>query len=171
MESAFAPSQSVSATRADQQRFRIDRPNSKPRAAVLIGLDRASRDLVEALVAERPDRRTSVDLSHEGFDGATAVSSWLSALTEKTAALTETLAAANLVVVIASAGADAQAAATVGDVCRARGIRMTALVINAGSHSDSEVAATLSQLRPSAAMVVVADNDIYVADMLQALQA
>ena len=164
-------SQSVLATRPEEQRFRIDKPNSRPRTSVLIGLDRASRDLVEALVAERAERRSSFDLSPAELDGAADVSAWLATLSAKTAALTKALEAANLVVVIASAGADAQAAATVGDVCRARGTRMTALVVNAKAHSDGEVAATLAQLRPSASMVVVADNDVYVADMLTALQA
>ena len=167
----LALGQSVAATRAEEQRFRIDRPNSRPRRAVLIGLDHSSRDMIAALVAEQPERRRSFDLSHDDLHDAAEMSRWLDAASAKTKALSDALAGANLVVVIACAGADAQAAAIVGDVCRARGIRMTALVVNAKQHSDGEIAATLAQLRPSSAMVVVADNDVYVADMLQALQA
>ncbi len=163
--------QSVLATLPEEQRYRVDKPNSRPRTAVLIGLDPMTRDLVETLVAERPDRRRAFDVSPRPLADATAVPSWLAALTAKTAALTEAITEANIVIVIAAAGSDAQAAAVIGDACRARGVRMTALVVNAKQHNDQEVAATLAQLRPLAAMVVVAGDDVYVADMLQALQA
>jgi hypothetical protein len=169
--SIFAMSQSVLATRPEEQRFRIDKPNSRPRDSLLIGLDRSSRDLVAGLVDERPERRHSFDLGHDELHNGSEVSSWLAAVSAKTKALSDALEGKNLVVVIASAGADAQAAAIIGDVCKARGVRMTALVVNAKLHSDPEVAATLAQLRPPAAMVVVAGDHIYVADMLDALQA
>jgi len=168
--STFAMSQSVLATRPEEQRFRIDKPNSRPRDSLLIGLDRSSRDLIAGLVDERPERRHSFDLSHDEPHDRSEVASWLAAVSAKTKALSDALEGKNLVVVIASAGADAQAAAIIGDVCKAHGVQMTALVVNAKQHSD-EVAATLAQLRPSAAMVVVAGDDIYVADMLKALQA
>jgi hypothetical protein len=174
--SMFAVSQSVLATRPEEQRFRIDKPNSRPRDSLLIGLDRSSRDLVAGLVEERPERRHSFDLGQDepGQDephNGSEVSSWLAAVSAKTKALSDALDGKNLVVVIASAGADAQAAAIIGDVCKAHGVRMTGLVVDAKLHSDPELAATLAQLRPPAAMVVVARDHIYVADMLDALQA
>lgn len=164
-------SESVLATRATEQRYRVATPNSKPRAAVLVGLDAAARELVATLVAERPDRRRAFDLAPGDLAGSSDMSAWLADLSAHTTELTSVIAAANIVVVVASAGADAQAAATIGDACRAKGVRMTALVVNAKRHSDAEVAATLAQMRPTAAMVVVAGDDVYVADMLQALQA
>ena len=164
-------SQSVLATRPGEQRFRIEKPNSRPHDSLLIGLDQSSRDLIAGLVSERPERRHSFDLSHDEPDGKSEVPSWLAAVSARTKALSDALEGKNLVVVIASAGADAQAAAIIGDMCKANGVQMTALVINAEQHSDGEVAATLAQLRPSAAMVVVAADDIYVADMLRALRA
>jgi hypothetical protein len=169
--STFATSQSVLATRPEEQRFRIDRPNSRPRNSLLIGLDQSSRELIAGLVQQRPERRHAFELSHDELHDAPKVSSWLASASAKTKALSDALEGTHLVVVIAAAGADAQAAAIIGDACKAHGVRMTALVVNARQHSDDEVAATLAQLRPSAAMVVVAADDIYVADMLQALQA
>jgi hypothetical protein len=169
--SMFAMSQCFLATRCEEQRFRIDKPNSLPRNSLLIGLDRSSRALIAGLVDERPERRRSFDLSPDELRDGSEVSSWLAAVSAKTKALSDALEGTNLVVVIASAGADAQAAAVIGDVCRAHGVRMTGLVVNAKQHSDGEVAATLAQLRPAAAMVVVAGDDIYVAEMLYALQA
>jgi hypothetical protein len=169
--STFVVSQSVLATRPEEQRFRIDKPNSRPRDSLLIGLDRSSRDLIAGLVEQRPERRHAFDLGHDEPHDRSEVSSWLAAVSAKTKALGDALGGKNLVVVIASAGTDAQAAAIIGDVCKAQGVQMTALVVNSRQHSDGEVAVTLAQLRPSAAMVVVAGDDIYVADMLEALQA
>lgn len=163
-------SESSSATTAQEQRFRVDKPNSMPRAAMLIGLDPASRQLVDGLVAARPERRRSFDLGCDGLD-AGALAEWLAALPARTQALTDAIDDANIVVVVAAAGIEAEAASLVGDACRTRGVRMTALVVNADRQDDAQVAFTLARLRPGAAMVVVAGNDAYVEDMLSALQA
>ena len=162
-------SQSTGATTAREQRFRIDKPNSRPRAAMLIGLDPASRQLVDGLVAARPERRRSFDLGCDGLD-AGALTEWLAALPARTQALTDAIDDANIVVVVAAAGIEAEAASLVSDACRTRGVRMTALVV-ADGQDDAQVALTLAWLRPGAAMVVVAGNDAYVEDMLSALQA
>ena len=163
--------QSVAATTAQEQRFRVATPNSQPRAAMLIGLDPASRRLVDILVAARPDRRRSFDLDCEGLAGGAATAHWLAALPVRTRALTDAIDAANIVIVVAAAGIQAEAASVVADACRARGVGMTALVVNADGQSDAQIAVTLSHLRSGAAMVVVAGDDAYVDDMLSALQA
>ncbi len=162
-------SESSSATTAQEQRFRVDKPNSMPRAAMLIGLDPASRRLVDGLAAARPERRRSFDLGCDGLD-AGALAEWLAALPARTQALTDAIDDANIVVVVAAAGIEAEAASLVSDACRTRGVRMTALVV-ADGQDDAQVALTLARLRPGAAMVVVAGNDAYVEDMLSALQA
>ena len=163
--------ESVAATTAREQRYRVGTPNSTPRTAMLIGLDAASARLVERLVAARPDRRRSFDVGSEGLADAASMAQWAGALPDRTRALAEAIALVNIVVVVACAGFSADAAAIVAESCRTHGVRMTALVVNARGQTDAQVAMTLAHLRPSAAMVVVADDDAYVDDMLDALQA
>ena len=159
--------ESIAAKPADERRYRIAKPNSQPRTAMLIGLDPSSRHLIGQLVAAAPDRRRSFVLESP----AEAMEQWLASLPYQTRALTDAIDAVNIVVVIAVAGIPAESASVVAEACRARGIRMTALVVNAHGRSDADVAVTLAHLRPGAAMVVVAEDDAYVADMLNALQA
>jgi len=169
--SGSEPGQSVLATRQDQQRFRMAAPNSRPRDAVLVGLDPAACDLAVRLAAERPERRRAFDLSHEQMRSVLDVQFWLTAAAARTSALSEAVGEANLVVVIASAGTNAQGLPIVADICRARGKWITAVVVGARTQDETSIASTLAQLRPSAAMVVVADRDFYLSDMLLALQA
>lgn len=75
-------------------------------------------------------------------------------------------AAADLVVMVATAGADAHAAAAIGKACSDRRIMTTTIVIRAASTSDEALANTLAQVRPWSLMVVVASDDAYVDDIL-----
>lgn len=73
---------------------------------------------------------------------------------------------ADLVVMVVSAGAEARAAATIGQACSDRRIMTTAIVIRAASTSDEALSKTLAQVRPWSLMVVVASDEAYVADIL-----
>lgn len=75
-------------------------------------------------------------------------------------------ASADLVVMVATAGADAHAAAAIGKACSDRRIMTTTIVIRAASTSDEALANTLAQVRPWSLMVVVASDDAYVDDIL-----
>ncbi len=75
-------------------------------------------------------------------------------------------ASADLVVMVVSAGADAQAAAAIGKACSDRRIMTTSIVIRAASTSDEALSKTLAQVRPWSLMVVVASDDAYVDDIL-----
>jgi len=93
---------------------------------------------------------------------------WLSDLAGRTKDLIDEVAAADLVVMVASAGEDAQAASLIGEACQLRHVMTTALVLG-GSQTAGE--ATSAQLRPFADMLVVAASEDYIADMLTALRA
>ena len=81
------------------------------------------------------------------------------------------MATADLVVMVASAGENAQAASLIGEACSARRVMTTSLVLGSASTSDEVLAKSLSQLRPWSLMVVIASTEDYVADMLTALRA
>jgi hypothetical protein len=96
---------------------------------------------------------------------------WLSDLAGRNKALVEEVAAADLVVMVSSAGTHAQAAAVIGEACAARRIMTMALVIGSERRSDEELSKTLAALRPHASMLVIANDDEYIEQMLIALRA
>ena len=78
--------------------------------------------------------------------------------------------AADLVVMITSAGADARAAATVGGVCSDRRITTAALIVRGPSATDEMLSKTLAQVRPWSLMVVVVDDESYLDDLLKSFR-
>ena len=168
-------SESARMSSAAEARYRIDYPNSRPRTVKVIALDPASEAVVKRL-AERRWQCASFFTSIR-FDGAPrggegwSIKAWLSDLAGRTKALVDEVATADLVVMVASAGTGAQAAAVIGEACAARKVMTMALVIGSGQRSDEELSRTLASLRPCAAMLVIANDDGYVEDMLAALRA
>src|SRR5207253_3706513 len=85
--------------------------------------------------------------------------------------LTTEVDTADLVVMVASPGGQAHAASVIGEACSAKRVMTTGLVVGANRASEESVSKTLSQLRPWSLMLVVADPDDYIDNMLAALRA
>jgi len=168
-------SESARMTTAEEARFRIDYPNSKPRAVKVVALDPPSERVVKRL-AEHAWQRASFFTALK-FDGAPrggagwSMQAWLSDLAGRTKDLIDEVASADLVVMIASAGTSAEAAAVIAEACGVRKVMTTALIIDSGSKSDAELSKTLASLRPHASMLVIAGNEDYIEEMLVALRA
>jgi hypothetical protein len=146
-----------------EARFRIQDPNSKPRAIKVIALDTASEAVVSRLL-ERPWQNATF-LSAAAFpDAARDFSGAPKDLTKE-------VDAADLVVMVAAPGGQAHAASVIGEACSARRVMTTGLIVGANRTSEEAVSKTLSQLRPWSLMLVVADPDDYIDDMLAALRA
>ena len=77
---------------------------------------------------------------------------------------------ADLVVMIVAAGNDAHAAAIIGEACSARRVMTHTVIVRAAAVSDAALSKTLSQVRPWSLMVVVANEDDYVEDILRSLR-
>jgi hypothetical protein len=160
---------------AAEARFRISDPNSRPRTVKVIALDPASERLVKRLAAE--PWKQAVFLIASAFAGAPregarfSVQGWLSDLAGRTKDLVEEVRSADLVVMVATSGENAQGAALIGEACSLHRVMTTALIIGCEEHSDAELAETLTQLRPHARMIVIAGYEDYVSDMLHALRA
>ena len=111
------------------------------------------------------------------FDGAPrsgedwSMKAWLSDLAGRTKDLIDEVAAADLVVMVASAGTKPQAAGVIGEACGVRKVMTTALIIGSEASTDEELSKTLAALRPYASMLVIASNDDYIDEMLVALRA
>ena len=168
-------SESARMTTAEEARFRIDYPNSKPRAVKVIALDLPSERVVKRL-AERTWHRAAF-FTAPRFDGAPrggagwSMQAWLSDLAGRTKDLIDEVASADLVVMVSSAGTNAEAAAVIAEACSVRKVMTTALIIGSESKSDEELSKTLASLRPHASMLVIANNDDYIEEMLAALRA
>ena len=168
-------SESARMTTAEEARFRIDYPNSKPRAVKVVALDQPSEHVVKRL-AERQWQRATFFTALK-FDGAPrsgegwSMKAWLSDLAGRTKDLVDEVATADLVVMVSSAGTNAEAAAVIAEACSVRKVMTTALIIGSESKSDEELSKTLASLRPHASMLVIANNDDYIEEMLAALRA
>jgi hypothetical protein len=168
-------SESARATSAAEARFRIDAPNSKPRATKVIALDAPSEAVVKELAEHRWNNATFFTAS--AFSAAPSgkepfsMQGWLSDLAGRTKDLVDEVASADLVVLIASAGESVQAASVIGEACTLRRVMTTALILGGTNTSDEAMAKTLAHLRPHAMMLVIASADEYIADMLTALRA
>ena len=145
-----------------EARYRIQDPNSRPRAIKVIALDAASEAVVGRLAA-RPWQNATF-LSAAAFPAAARDFSG------QPKDLTKEAAAADLVVMVASPGGEAHAASTIGEACSAKRVMTTGLVVGANPASEEAVSQTLSQLRPWSLMLVIADPDNYIDDMLTALR-
>jgi len=174
---AVRDSESARVTTAAEARFRINYPNSQPRAVKVIALDAASEKLVDEIAKEAWNRAAFFTAS--AFASAKAPASgdhlsmqgWLSDLAGRTKDLMAEINSADLVVMVASAGASAEAASIIGEACWLRKVMTTALIVGSASQSDAALAKTLAHLRPHTQMLVIASDDDYIKDMLTALRA
>jgi hypothetical protein len=155
-------SESARANSAAETRFRVQAPNSAPRAVVVIALDAAG----EAVVAR---------LAHEGWPHATfffATShDTLKTLAGHSTAISDAIGTADLVVFVAGPGGRADAATLVGEACSRRRIMTTGFIVGAAEASERDLSRTLGQLRPWSLMVVLSKSDDYIEDMMSALRA
>jgi len=86
------------------------------------------------------------------------------------ATLVDEVPTADLVVMVASAGADAHAAAIIGEACSLKHVMTTTLVIHAASATDEALSKTLAQVRPWSLMVVIASDEAYVEEILRSFR-
>jgi hypothetical protein len=167
-------SESARMSSGAEARFRIDAPNSRPGRVKVIALDRTSEAVVTSLARGRWNNASFFTAS--AFAGAPpergfSMQGWLADLTGRTRDLIDEAGAADLVVMVATAGQDAQAAALIGEACSLKRVSTTSLILSGPSVTDDMLSKTLAQLRPWSLMLVIAEGEDYVADMLRALRA
>jgi len=168
-------SESARMASAAEARFRIDAPNSKPRAIKVIALDRPSDRVVKRLAQATWNQASFFTAS--AFAGAPqgtgsfSMTGWLSDVAGRTTDLVNEVDGADLVVMVATAGENASAAAIIGEACSVKRVNTTSLIVAGAGASDEALAKTLAQLRPWSLMLVIASADDYIEDMLRALRA
>jgi len=168
-------SESARMSSAAEAKFRIDAPNSQPRAVKVIALDPPSERIVKELAGSQWQRASFLTAS--SFAAAPrpgerfSVGGWLNDLAGRTKSLVDEVDSADLVVMVATAGENAGAAALIGEACNLKHVMTTALILGSASSSDETVSKMLAQLRPHVMMLVISSADEYIKDMLTALRA
>jgi hypothetical protein len=143
-------SESARMNSATEAQFRVPAA-SESRAVAIVAMDAASERVVAGLANRSWNQATFLNAS--------------------AANLLDRIAAADLVVMVATPGTEVPAAPAIGAACSAKRVMTTALVTDAESASDDALSKTLAQLRPWSLMVVVANADEYIEDVLSALRA
>lgn len=146
-------SESARMSSAAEARYRVQAPNSLPRRVKVIALDGTAETLLR-------------QLSLGPWQNAT-----FHAAANFVRNLHDEVASADLVVMVAGPGGGAEAARAIGQACSDRRVNTTALIVGASGASDEALSRTLVQVRPWSLMVVIANTDDYIADMLTALRA
>jgi hypothetical protein len=168
-------SESARMSSAAEAKFRINRPNSQPRAVKVIALDPQSERIVKDLAQSQWQRATFLTAS--AFSGAPkagkpfSMGGWLNDLAGRTKDLVNEVDSADLVVMVATAGENAAAAAIIGEACNVKHVMTTALILGGATSSDETISKMLAQLRPHVMMLVISSADEYIKDMLTALRA
>jgi hypothetical protein len=162
------------AATADEARFRIDYPNSTPRAIKVIALDIQSEDVLRRISDLQWNGATFMTasmVSGQEKPPGQSMSGWLSDLAGHITNLLEQIKLADVVVVVSTAGENPSSAAVIADACNLHHVKLTALVVDTASSSQEALLGTLVALRPHAAMLVVAKGEEYIEAMLTALRA
>jgi hypothetical protein len=168
-------SESARMSSATEAKFRINAPNSQPRAIKVIALDARSERIVKELAQSHWQRATFLTAS--AFSGAPrrdqpfSMGGWLNDLAGRTKDLVDEVNSADLVVMVATAGESAAAAALIGEACNVKHVMTTALILGGATSSEETLSKMLAQLRPHVMMLVISSADEYIKDMLTALRA
>lgn len=168
-------SESANMASAEQARFRIDRPNARPRSTRIIALDERSQEALAAIKDRSWNgarflryvgpRKASEHLPSVHID-ATVLDADGNELS-----LMKELAGADTVVMVTASDAAAQAAEIIGNACVGRSIAATGLILMPRSGGEEALGRILAVMRPHSAMLVVSSGEDYVAEMLAALRA
>jgi hypothetical protein len=156
---------------AAEARFRVQAPNSMPRAIKVMALDAAGDAVVRRLAGTGWKHATFFTVASRGDLSSAIADDALVDLTGQIRSVTDEVDNADLVVFVAGPGGHAQAASLIGQACSLRRVMTTAFLVGVGSASEKALSMTLAQVRPWSLMVVIAESDDYIDDMLTALRA
>lgn len=164
-------SESARVTSAAELRFRVQAPNSLARATTVIALDTPSEAVIRHLADAAWNQATFLKEPVADPPGDPQASDgWLTDLSGRRSRVRDHVNASDQVIMVAAAGELAGAAPMIGRACSLRRVTTTGLIVGAATASDRDLSRTLAQLRPWSLMVVIANSDDYVTDMMTALR-
>jgi hypothetical protein len=152
------------AATAAEARYRISVPEFTRRSSRVIALDEQAAAVVRQLAAQRWSGGHFLV-----YDSAVPDDALLRPAAGGTALLSEELDGADAVVMVATAGANAEAASIIGNACAARGIMSAGLVVPAAG-APGPVGEVVTALRPNAMVLVVLRDAADIPEVLSALR-
>jgi hypothetical protein len=160
------------AATAVEARYRIDAKPQAPRATSVVALDDGAMSVVRELAGQEWNaaRFLGCAADVDGADGDTGgdyADLQLCTVDGEPVRLSEELAQADFVMMIATEGRGAAAAATVGDACTLRGIMTAGIILG----TDDQSAAALAALRPNARVLLVTGDERDATELLAAVGA
>jgi hypothetical protein len=160
------------AASAAEARFRINGPNPTPRVTRIVALDEGAATIVHRVAQQHwggahfLTYEPGVPVAHGDGELPDIV---LRAADGSEARLSEELAGADMIVMVATTDDGGEAAYVIGEACIRRGIMTTGLVFVFGEGRD--VAAVVSALRAHARVLLVSRDEDDVPEVLTALRA
>jgi hypothetical protein len=152
-------------------RFRVQAPNSIPRATAVVSLDKTSDGFVRQLAARSWNEARFLKAAPPASpDGVDTDDGWLWTLEGERTSIADEVTRADQVIMVAGPGGRASAVTAIGRECSRQRVTTTGLIVGAAEASDADISRTLAQLRPWSLMVVIANTDDYISDMMVALR-
>src|SRR5262249_53245713 len=157
---------------AAEARFRINGPNPTPRVTRIVALDEGAATVVHRAAQQRWGAAHFLT-----YEPGTPVARGdgelpdivLRAADGSEARLSEELAGADMIVMVATADDGAEAASVIGEACTRRGIMTSGVVFVFGEGRN--IAAAVSALRAHARVLLVSRDEDDVPEVLTALRA
>jgi hypothetical protein len=153
------------ATTAAEASYRIDAKPQTPRATSVVALDDGAMAVVRGLAGQ--EWHAARFLGCAAGPAGDYADLQLSTVDGQQVRLSAELAEADFVMMIATEGGGAAAAATIGDACTLRGIMTAGLIIG----DDGESGAALTALRPNARVLLVTGDERDATELLAAVGA
>jgi hypothetical protein len=158
------------AATAAEARYRIDAKPQTPRNTSVVALDGGALEVVRELAGQEWHAARFLGLPDSLPAGAPAgeyADLQLRTVDGEPVRLSEELARADFVMMIATEGGGAAAATTIGDACTLRGIMTAGIVVG----SNGETSAALVALRPNARVLLVTGDEDDATEVLAAVGA
>lgn len=142
-----------------EARFRIDYPLAPARATRVVALDGDAKEVVR--------QAAGLTWAQARFFSATGTGNELLTMDGKASPLSVELEGVDTLVMVATAGENAQAAATIGKACLTRGVMTAGLVLSEGDFTSD----ALMVLRPYARILLVPAEPDDLVELLRAIRA
>jgi hypothetical protein len=163
-------SESARMTSTAEHRFRVQAPNSLPRATAIVSLDSVAGAFVRELATRTWNQARFLKAAPVSDAAMDCDDGWLWTLQGERTSIADEVTRADQVIMVAGPGGQASAVTAVGRECSRQRVTTTGLIVGAADASDRDVSRTLAQLRPWSLMVVMANTDEYIGDMMVALR-
>ena len=167
-------SESTRATSMEESAYRIDAPNSEPRNILVVALETGAARLLSKIAKEdwrRASFRSSVWLEDTAHVDAGELNEWFDVVAGHAEDLVGEISAADVVVMVTTAGDASTGASVIGEACTARAVKTSGIVIQKPSTSREILSQSLRDLRPWTRTISVIGESDMVVDMIHALGA